>query len=197
MTAAPLILGSSSRYRAELLARLHLPFTCVAPEVDESPRPGESPQALAERLARSKALEVARRHPDAWVIGADQVADLAGEALGKPGDAAGARAQLQRLSGRSVVFHSALALVGPGGLQGEHCIPVRVRFRRLDEAAIARYIAREPAFDCAGSAKCEGLGIALLEAIESEDPTALIGLPLIATAALLRGVGLDPLGAAA
>lgn len=197
MTAPPLILGSSSRYRAELLARLHLPFTCVAPEVDESPRPGETPRALAGRLARSKALEVAGRHPGAWVIGADQVADLAGEPLGKPGDAAGAQAQLRRLSGQAVVFHSALALAGPGGLHGECCIPVRVRFRRLDEAAIARYIALEPAFDCAGSAKCEGLGIALLEAIESEDPTALIGLPLIATAALLRGVGLDPLGAAA
>lgn len=194
-TPPELILGSTSPYRAALLGRLGRPFRCVAPQVDETPQAGEAPLALALRLARAKAEEVAARHPGAWVIGADQVAELAGQPVNKPGTPAGAAAQLRQLSGQEVHFHSALALAGPGPLQAR-CVSVRVRFRRLGEDEIRRYLAREPAHDCAGSAKCEGLGIALLEAVHSEDPTALVGLPLIATAELLRSVGLDPLGPA-
>lgn len=188
-----LILGSTSPYRAELLARLGLPFTQDAPRVEEQGLPGEAPRAMARRLAQAKAREVARRHPGAWVLGADQVAELDGEALNKPGTPAGAAVQLRRLAGRRAVFHSAVVLAGPGSEQ-EACATVAVQFRALDDGEIARYLAREPAHDCAGSAKCEGLGIALLEAVHSDDPTALVGLPLIAVAAMLRRVGLDPLG---
>jgi len=191
---APLILASTSRYRRELLERLHLPFTVQAPHTDETPRPGEGPAALALRLALAKAQAVAELHPQAWVIGSDQVADLHGEPIGKPGDIARAAAQLARLSGQTVIFQTGLALVrAEDGRQHGLLVPVRVRFRTLSAAAIARYLALEPAVDCAGSAKSEGLGIALLEAIESDDPTALIGLPLIALTRLLREAGLDPL----
>ena len=191
---APLILASTSRYRRELLERLHLPFSVQAPHTDETPRAGEAPAALALRLALAKAQTVAQQDPDAWVIGSDQVADLDGEPIGKPGDLARAAAQLARLSGRSVVFQTGLALVhARGNWQRSLLVPVRVRFRPLTETAIARYLALEPAVDCAGSAKSEGLGIALLDAIESDDPTALIGLPLIALTRLLREAGLDPL----
>jgi septum formation protein len=194
--APPLILGSTSRYRRELLERLRLPFEVIAPRVDETPRPGEPPAALAERLARAKAEEVAARHPGAVVIGADQVADLAGAPLGKPGSHARAALQLRAMSGRSVVFHSALAVLRPAaGYARVLNVPVTVRFRVLGEAEIEAYLRAEQPYDCAGSAKSEGLGIALLDAIESDDPTALIGLPLIATARLLREAGLDPLGA--
>jgi septum formation protein len=194
-TAAPrLILGSTSPYRRELLARLRLPFEVVSPQVDETPLDGEAPAALALRLARSKAQAVARRHPDAVVIGADQVADLDGEPIGKPGTHERAVAQLRRMSGRSVVFQTALAVVRAGtAFEQALLAPVRVQFRDLADREIERYLRLEQPYDCAGSAKCETLGIALLSAIESDDPTALVGLPLIRTAELLRQAGLDPL----
>jgi septum formation protein len=197
MDASPaprLILGSTSRYRRELLQRFGLPFEAVAPQVDETPRPGEGPAALAERLAEAKAAEVAQRHPDAVVIGSDQVADLDGQAIGKPGEHARAVEQLRAMSGRVVVFQTAVAVQRPAtGYAGLLRVPVRVRFRVLGEAEIEAYLRAEQPYDCAGSAKSEGLGIVLLDAIESDDPTALVGLPLIATARLLRAAGIDPL----
>jgi septum formation protein len=190
----PLVLGSTSRYRRELLARLRLPFEVSAPQVDETPLPGEAPAALALRLALEKGRDVALRHPGAVVIGADQVCDLDGEPIGKPGTHERAVAQLLRLSGRTAVFQTALAVLRPGtGFERALLAPVTVRFRALSEAEIERYLRLETPYDCAGSAKCETLGIALLEAIESDDPTALVGLPLIRTAALLREAGIDPL----
>ncbi|HSV68792.1 MAG TPA: Maf family nucleotide pyrophosphatase [Methylibium sp.] len=191
-----LILGSTSRYRRELLERLGLPFESVAPQVDETPLAGEAPAALAERLAWAKAREVATRHADAVVIGSDQVAELDGQAIGKPGTHDNAVAQLRAMSGRAVVFHTALAVLRPAtGYAELRRVPVTVRFRTLGDAEIETYLRAERPYDCAGSAKSEGLGIALLEAIESDDPTALVGLPLIATARLLRAAGLDPLAA--
>lgn len=187
-----LILASTSRYRQELLARLRLPFEAVAPAVDETPLPGEAPAALAERLALAKARAVASLRPDAVVIGSDQVADLAGQALGKPGSHEAAQAQLHRMSGREVVFQTAVAVVAPG-LAAIERAEVRVRFRALSGAAIDAYLHADQPYDCAGSAKVESLGIALLEAVESDDPTALIGLPLIRTCSLLRRAGLEPL----
>lgn len=187
-----LILGSTSRYRRELLERLNLPFETAAPQVDETPRPGEAPVDLARRLALAKAQEVARRHPEAVVIGSDQVADLDGEPLGKPGDHARATAQLRRMSGRTVVFQTAVAVVcQASGFASEDLAPVRVEFRRLSDQEIERYLRAEQPYDCAGSAKSEGLGIALLEAIHSDDPTALVGLPLIRTCRMLRAAGLQ------
>lgn len=193
-TAPALILGSTSRYRREMLSRLRLPFDTVAPQVDETPLPGEAPAALALRLALEKARDVAQRHPQAVVIGSDQVADLDGEPIGKPGTHDRAVAQLTRMSGRTVVFQTAVAVVcvASGFAQGL-LAPVRVRFRTLSALEIERYLRLEQPYDCAGSAKCETLGIALLEAIESDDPTALVGLPLIRTSALLRAAGIDPL----
>ncbi len=186
------ILGSTSRYRRELLSRLHLPFDVQAPEVDETPRPGEAPAALAARLALAKAQAVAARFPEAIVIGSDQVADLDGEPLGKPGDHARATAQLQRMRGRTLVFQTALAVVCKAtGFAQQDLAPVRVVFRNLSDAAIEHYLRTEQPYDCAGSAKSEGLGIALLESIDSDDPTALIGLPLIRTCRLLRAAGVD------
>jgi septum formation protein len=193
----PLVLGSTSRYRRELLERLRLPFSVDAPQVDETPRPGEAPAALAQRLALEKAQDVARRHPGAVVIGADQVAELDGQAIGKPGTHARAVAQLRSMRGRQVVFHSAVAVVRPdtGFAQGL-LAPVAVQFRDLHDDEIERYLRLEQPYDCAGSAKCETLGIALLDRIDSDDPTALIGLPLMRTCALLRAAGIDPLTAA-
>ena len=189
-----LILGSTSVYRRALLHRLRLPFEVVAPQVDESHRPAEAPQALALRLALEKARDVAARHPGAVVIGADQVADLAGQAMGKPGDHARAVAQLQALCGQWVTFHTAVAVLRPDtGFEQVQVAPVRVRFRALSDADIERYLALEQPYDCAGSAKCEALGIALLEAVESDDPTALVGLPLIRTCRMLREAGIDVL----
>lgn len=194
MTTRPaLILGSTSRYRRELLSRLGLPFEVRAPDVDETPRSGEAPAALARRLAMAKARAVAAACPEAVVIGSDQVADLDGRPIGKPGTHARAVDQLRAMSGREVVFHTAVAVVGPAGFAAEALAPVTVRFRTLDDAAIEHYLRREEPYDCAGSAKCEGLGVALLEAIDSDDPTALVGLPLIRTCALLRAAGIDPL----
>jgi septum formation protein len=189
--ARPLVLGSTSRYRRELLQRLHLPFTVDAPQVDETPLPGEAPAALAQRLALAKAREVARRHPQALVIGSDQVADLAGEPLGKPGTHERAVAQLRRMSGQRVVFQTAVAVVcEASGFVGQALAPVQVVFRALGDDEIERYLRLEQPYDCAGSAKSEGLGIALLARIDNDDPTALIGLPLIRTAGLLRDAGL-------
>ncbi|MCY4746794.1 Maf family nucleotide pyrophosphatase [Pelomonas sp. UHG3] len=187
-----LILASTSRYRQELLARLRLPFDAMAPHVDEAALPGEAPAALAERLALAKARAVAAQHPGAIVIGSDQVADLAGEAMGKPGTHDAAAAQLRRMSGREVVFQTAVAVVAPGFAAIERA-EVRVRVRELSDAAIEAYLRADTPYDCAGSAKVESLGIALLDAVESDDPTALIGLPLIRTCALLRRAGLEPL----
>jgi septum formation protein len=190
----PLILGSTSRYRRELLERLRLPFETVSPEVDETPQPNEAPAALARRLALAKAQAVAIRFPQALVIGSDQVADLDGQAIGKPGSHDRAVTQLRAMSGRSVVFQTALAVVcADSGFVAQDLAAVRVRFRSLSDADIEAYLHAEQPYDCAGSAKSEGLGITLLEAIESDDPTALIGLPLIRTAALLRQGGLDTL----
>jgi septum formation protein len=192
-----LVLASTSRYRRELLERLRLAFEVEAPGVDESAAPGETPVALARRLAAAKARAVAERHPDAVVIGSDQVAELDGDAIGKPGNHERATAQLHRMSGRTVVFHTAVSVQHlAAGYRGDFVVPVRVRFRRLDAAEIERYLRVEQPYDCAGSAKCETLGIALLEAIESDDPTALVGLPLIRTSELLRQAGIDPLRAA-
>ena len=187
----PLVLGSTSAYRRELLSRLRLPFSVEPPEVDETPRAGETPAELARRLAAAKAAAVASRHPAAVVIGSDQVADLDGEPLGKPGNHANAVAQLRRMSGRTVVFQTALSVVcQETGFAQHDLAPVRVRFRALDDAEIEAYLRAEQPYDCAGSAKSEGLGIALLEAIDSDDPTALVGLPLIRTCRMLRAAGL-------
>jgi septum formation protein len=194
MTAPALILASTSRYRHELLSRLRLPFDVQSPAVDETPQPGETPSRLARRLARAKAQAVAARFPQAIVIGSDQVADLDGEPIGKPGSHERAVTQLKRMSRKSVVFQTAVAVVhAAGGFEGEELVEVTVRFRALGDAEIERYLRLEQPYDCAGSAKVETLGIALLESVASNDPTALIGLPLIATCGLLRRAGLDPL----
>jgi septum formation protein len=191
-----LILASTSRYRHELLSRLRLPFDVVSPDVDETPGPGEAPAALAQRLARAKALAVAALHPHAVVIGSDQVADLDGTAIGKPGSHERATQQLRSMSGRSIVVQTAVSVVcAARGHEETALIPVEVRFRTLSAAEIERYLRAEQPYDCAGSAKSEGLGIALLTAIDSDDPTALIGLPLIRTCHLLREAGLDMLAA--
>lgn len=187
-----LILGSTSRYRRELMTRLRIPFDVVAPEVDETPRPNEAPAALACRLALAKAQAVAALHPDAVVIGSDQVADLHGRPLGKPGDHARATAQLQAMRGQSVVFQTALAVVHAAqGFAQSALVPVQVRFRDLTDDEIEAYLRTEQPYDCAGSAKSEGLGIVLLDAITSDDPTALVGLPLIQTCRLLRAAGVS------
>jgi septum formation protein len=184
------VLGSTSRYRRELLSRLGIAFEVDAPEVDETRLPGEPPEALARRLALAKARAVARRHPGAAVIGSDQVADLQGDALGKPGTHDNAVAQLRRMSGQSVIFQTALAVVCvETGFEAVDLAPVRVRFRELGDAEIEAYLRREQPYDCAGSAKSEGLGIALLDAIDNDDPTALVGLPLIRTCRMLRAAG--------
>lgn len=186
----PLILGSTSVYRRELLQRLRLPFEVVAPHVDETPMPGESPQALAERLAMAKAQAVAQLHPHAVVIGSDQVADLDGEPLGKPGNHERAVLQLQRMQGRTVVFQTAVAVVClESGFASQALSQVMVRFRPLTDQAINAYLHAEQPYDCAGSAKSEGLGIALLDSIDNQDPTALVGLPLIHTCRLLWAAG--------
>ena len=194
MTSPLLILASTSRYRRELLERLRLPFDVVSPEVDETALPGEAPAPLAERLALAKAHAVAAMHPGAVVIGSDQVCALDGQALGKPGDHDRATRQLRLLSGQAAVFHTAVSVVQAStGFEQSALAAVRVRFRELSDQDIDRYLHLDQPYDCAGSAKCETLGITLLEAIESDDPTALIGLPLIHTARLLRRAGIDPL----
>ena len=186
---AQLVLASTSRYRRELLARLGLAFETDRPEVDESPLPGESPPALSARLAEAKARIVASRHPDAWVIGSDQVADRDGLALGKPGDRDTALAQLLAASGRCVRFHTAWCLLGPEQQRLSGLDLTEVEFRGLERDEILRYLDAEQPYDCAGSFKCEGLGIVLFEAIRNQDPTALVGLPLIALSGALRTAG--------
>ena len=195
MTIRPaLILGSTSRYRREMLQRLRIPFEVQAPHVDETPLTGEAPAALALRLALAKAHAVARLHPDAVVIGSDQVADLHGVPLGKPGTHAKATEQLRAMRGQAVVFQTAVAVVHrASGHESSALVAVTVRFRELSDAEIEHYLLAEQPYDCAGSAKSEALGIALLSAIESDDPTALVGLPLIKTCELLRAAGIDPL----
>ena len=197
----PLILGSTSAYRRELLQRLRLPFQVVAPDVDETPHAGETPAALACRLALAKARAVAQHHPEAVVIGSDQVADLAGLPLGKPGTHERAVAQLRQMRGQTVVFQTAVAVCCLAtGFEETALAAVKVRFRELSDAEIENYLRAEQPYDCAGSAKSEGLGIALLASIENDDPTALIGLPLIRTCRLLQAAGIDLLatgGAAA
>lgn len=183
-----LVLASTSRYRAELLSRLRLPFSCANPGVDETPLAGETPRALAIRLAHAKAVAVAARSPGAWAIGSDQTADLDGIALGKPGSIDAACAQLATMSGREVLFHTAVC-VSDGVRHLQATDLTRVRFRPLQADEIARYVEAEQPLDCAGSFKCEGLGISLFEAIENRDPTALVGLPLIALCGLLREAG--------
>jgi septum formation protein len=195
-TSPALILASTSRYRRELLSRLRLAFEVVSPEVDESALPGEPPAAMARRLSQAKADAVAAHHPLAVVIGSDQVCELDGEALGKPGSHERAVQQLERLSGQRAVFHTSVCVVRHDtGYRAHDAAPVVVRFRQLRAHEIERYLRAEQPYDCAGSAKCEALGIALLEAIESDDPTALVGLPLIRTARMLREAGIDPLAA--
>lgn len=190
----PLILGSTSRYRKELLSRLGLPFGTDSPQVDETPLPGESPTDLALRLALAKAREVASRHPDAVVIGSDQVADLNGQPLGKPGTHERAVTQLRQMRGQTVVFQTAVAVVCQAtGFEQVDLAPVRVVFRDLGDAEIEHYLRTEQPYDCAGSAKSEGLGIALLERIDNDDPTALVGLPLIRTCRMIRAAGVPVL----
>lgn len=191
-----LVLGSTSPYRRDLLARLRIPFEVAAPDVDETPHPHETPQQLACRLAMTKARTVAARFPAHVVIGSDQVADLAGQPLGKPGNHERAVAQLRQMRGQTVVFQTAVAVVCKNsGFAQMDLAQVRVLFRDLSDAEIEAYLLAETPYDCAGSAKSEGLGIALLERIDSDDPTALVGLPLIRTCRMLEAAGVRLLGA--
>ena len=186
-----LILGSTSRYRRELLQRLQIPFEVVTPDVDETPLPGEIPSVLAVRLALAKARAVADAAPDAVVIGADQVADLHGQPLGKPGTHERAVAQLRQMRGQTVIFQTAVAVVCiASGFEQSSLAAVKVTFRDLTDDEIENYLRAEQPYDCAGSAKSEGLGIALLSSIESDDPTALVGLPLIRTCNMIRAAGI-------
>jgi len=192
--APRLILASGSAYRRELLSRLHLPFQAISPDIDETPLPGEPPPATALRLAKAKAMAIAGREPGSLVIGSDQVATLDGRQIGKPGDHARALAQLQEMRGRQVVFHTALCLwdgraADPHAAAQLEDVMVSVTFRDLPDAELDAYLRIEQPYDCAGSAKNEGLGIALIERIESTDPTALTGLPLIALTGMLRAAG--------
>lgn len=191
-----LYLASTSPYRAAQLARLGPAFHVEAPQVDETSVRGEAPAARALRLAHAKALAVSARHPDAWVLGSDQVADCGGHIHDKPGDAERCRQQLRASSGRAVEFHTAVVLRRQQpGASHEHVDRTVVRFRPLGDQEIAHYVARDRPFDCAGGFRCEGLGIALFDAVETSDPSALVGLPLIWVARTLRAVGLDPLAA--
>ena len=188
----PLILASSSPYRRALLQRLNLPFAVQSPDIDESPRADETPLDLALRLAQEKAAVIAAQHPGALVIGSDQVAVFQGEPVGKPGSFEAARAQLRRFSGHDVLFHTALCVTdGQRSLLEQ--VPTACRFLALDDARIEHYLRVEQPFDTAGSAKAEQLGIALMESMRSDDPSALIGLPLIALCRMLRAFGLEPL----
>ncbi len=197
MPCPPLVLGSTSPFRRALLERLGLPFLTAAPEVDESRLPDEPPEALVARLARAKAEAVAARHPQALIIGSDQVAVIDGDILGKPGDHANAVRQLTAASGRSVVFHTGLCLLNAANGRAQSCVePFHVVFRRLSPAQIEGYLRHETPYNCAGSFKSEGLGIALFERLEGDDPNSLIGLPLIRLTAMLAAEGCDVLSAA-
>lgn len=187
-----LVLGSTSPYRRELLQRLQIPFEIAAPEVDETPHPGEAPRMLAQRLALAKARAVAHLFPDAVVIGSDQVADLSGIPLGKPGTHEKAVAQLRQMRGQTVVFQTAVSVVClESGFEENSLAAVSVKFLDLTDIEIENYLRAERPYDCAGSAKSEGLGIALLASIDSDDPTALVGLPLIRTCQMLRAAGIE------
>lgn len=186
--ASPLILASGSRYRAELLRRLRIPFVAIASSADETPQPGESPATLALRLAQAKAQTLAASYPQRWILGSDQVASCQGQLLHKPGHRAAAVAQLQTQSGQRVSFHTAVALLGGDTVQ-THLDHTQVQFRELELAEIERYVDAEPAYDCAGAFQCEAYGISLLARIDSVDPTALIGLPLMAVRHLLAAAG--------
>ncbi len=187
-----IVLASTSAYRRELLQRFGLPFETARPDIDESPLPDESPAATAERLAEQKARAVAAAHPDALIIGSDQVAHMGETRFDKPGTVERAVTQLQTMSGRTVIFHTALALLNTrsGRIQVD-AVPTQVRFRTLSDEEIIRYVDKERPLDCAGSAKSEGLGITLLEALSGDDPNALVGLPLIALARMLRNEGVS------
>lgn len=188
----PLILASTSPYRRELLARLGLAFETAAPQTDESPLAGEGPAATAERLAVAKAMAVADRYPDALIVGSDQVACHGETRFGKPGTRANAAAQLRFMSGKTVVFHTGLCLFNAAtGRAHVRNVPTEVRFRELTDAEIARYLDKEDALNCAGSARAEGLGISLLEHLRGDDPNALVGLPLIALCDMLRAEGVE------
>jgi len=194
-TQRKLILGSTSPYRRELLARLRIPFDVAAPDVDESPQSGETPKQLACRLAMAKARAVAAQFPACVVIGSDQVAELDGQALGKPGNHARAIAQLQQMRGKSVIFQTAVAVVCiETGFAQMDLAQVKVNFRHISDAEIDAYLLAETPYDCAGSAKSEGLGIALLDSIDNDDPTALVGLPLIRTCRMIQAAGIKVLG---
>lgn len=183
-----LILASTSKYRKELLGRLGIDFQTISPEVDETPLKNETPEQIAQRLAQAKALAIASIHPGAWVLGSDQVVDLHGAAMGKPGDHDRAMAQLQLLRGETVKFHTAVCLAK--GVEAKTVnVITEVTFRTLKDAVLESYLLAETPYDCAGSAKSEGLGICLLEKVRSDDPTALIGLPLITVCTLLREAG--------
>ena len=186
----PLILASSSIYRRDLLACLGLAFEAISPEVNEHPLPNEGVAAMALRLAIAKAIAIAKVHPNAWVIGSDQAADLHGEAIGKPGNFDNALLQLQRMRGHTVHFHTAVCLMRADYSVAMN-VTTEVRFRDLPDTTLINYLNLEQPYDCAGSAKCEGMGIALLESIRSDDPTALIGLPLIALSTMLRNAGFE------
>ena len=183
-----LILASSSPYRRQLLERLGIPFASISPNIDETPLQGESPKALTIRLAHEKAKAVSQQHPHAWIVGSDQSADLQGQIIGKPGDHDRAFAQLKQMQGQTVVFHTALCLLGPNFCKTIE-VPTKVQFRSLPDEVLDNYLRIEKPYDCAGSAKSEGMGIILLEKVESDDPSALIGLPLIALCTLLREAG--------
>ncbi|NLR74451.1 Maf family nucleotide pyrophosphatase [Leeia aquatica] len=190
-----LVLASTSTYRRELLARLQLPFDVARPDVDETPLPGERAEQTALRLAEAKARAVAPRFPGSLIIGSDQVALLDGEQLGKPGHHAAAVAQLQKMRGRRVVFHTALALLDSrSGVAEVVDVPYEVQLRTYSDELIERYLRTEQPYDCAGSAKTEGLGVALIEWMRGDDPSALVGLPLMALTTLLQRAGLPPLG---
>ena len=193
-TYRKLILGSTSPYRRELLARLRVPFEVAAPDVDETPHAGETPKQLACRLAMAKARAVASQFPDCVVIGSDQVADLDGKTLGKPGTHARATVQLRQMRGQAVIFQTAVAVVcHETGFAQMDLAQVKVLFRDLSDDEIETYLLAETPYDCAGSAKSEGLGIALLESIENDDPSALVGLPLIRTCRMIRAAGVKVL----
>ena len=193
-TYRKLILGSTSPYRRELLERLRIPFEVAAPQVDETALASETPQQLACRLALAKAHAVAAQFPSAVVIGSDQVADLEGQALGKPGNHARATAQLQHMRGKTVIFQTAVAVVClETGFEQTDLAQVKVQFRALSDTEIEAYLQAETPYDCAGSAKSEGLGIALLASIENDDPTALVGLPLIRTCRMIQAAGVKVL----
>ncbi|GAB4463844.1 MAG: Maf-like protein [Burkholderiaceae bacterium] len=195
MDTSRIVLASTSPYRRALLQRLRLPFDVLAPRLDEAALPDEAPRATALRLARAKADDVAARAVDALVIGSDQVADVEGRALSKPGTHDAALDQLERMQGRTIVFHTALAVVDAArGAALVDTVPTAVRFRRLPRTELDAYLRAETPYDCAGAAKIEGLGIALVESVESDDPTALIGLPLIRLVAMLEHFGVRVLG---